>query len=254
MAVLVQHFIEPPRTCSYLQDRLASLETKVMIDITPAELEEMLIRGWRRFGPFYFRPACTPCQECVSIRIPTADFTPSKAQRRAKKACGDLRVVLGPPSVDRARLALYHRWHSFREGERGWEGSKLDARGYQMEFAFPHPAARELAYYDDNPASGKAPKLVGVAICDETPKAWSAVYFFYDPDYARRSLGIYNVLYQIDLARQKAIPYIYPGYRIAGCASMRYKSTFRPHELLFTRPALDEAPRWEPGGPLPPEE
>jgi arginine-tRNA-protein transferase len=29
-----------------------------------------------------------------------------------------------------------------------------------------------------------------------------------------------------------------------GCASMRYKAGFRPHELLEGRPGPDDEPRW----------
>lgn len=243
MARLLRHFIEPPRSCSYLQERQASLEYRIMVDTSPEELEAMLMRGWRRFGPCYFRPACEPCGDCVSIRIPTDRFRPSQSQRRAKKSCAGLRTEIGPPRVDRARLELYRRWHSFREETRGWNGSPLDAESYGLEFAFPHPAAREITYYDEA-------RLVGVGLCDETPRAWSAIYFFYDPAYAKRSLGTFNVLFQIEHARGLGIPHLYLGYRVAGCRSMRYKAGFRPHELLFGRPGPTERPEWVEGGPL----
>jgi arginine-tRNA-protein transferase len=48
----------------------------------------------------------------------------------------------------------------------------------------------------------------------------------------------------LSLARERGIPHVYLGYRVLGCASMRYKATFRPHELLLGRPAPDEEPRW----------
>jgi arginine-tRNA-protein transferase len=70
------------------------------------------------------------------------------------------------------------------------------------------------------------------------------VYFFYDPQYARRSLGVANVLRQVDLARARGIPYVYLGFRILACQSMRYKADFRPHELLVGRPGDAETPRW----------
>jgi leucyl-tRNA---protein transferase len=244
MARLLRHFIEPPRVCSYLKDREASLEIKIMLDTSPQELENMLIRGWRRFGPCYFRPACVSCQGCVSIRIPTEDFVLSSNQKRAKKNCAKLRVVMGVPKVDRKRLALYHKWHQFREGERGWDASPLNTESYAMEFAFPHPAARELLYYDDDPPGGGPPRLIGVGLCDETPNAWSAIYFFYDPDYAKLSLGTFNVVYQVELAKSKGLPHVYLGYRIEECESMQYKMKFLPHDLLIERPDEETPPPW----------
>jgi len=245
MARVLQHFVERSLRCGYLPDRASTMENKVIAEASAEELEAMLVRGWRRFGPVYFRPACNPCGECVPLRIPVAEFSPSKSQRRAARATAALRAVLGPPQIDDARLRLYHAWHAQREIARDWAPAGLDAREYGFQFAFPHPAVRELAYWDDAAPGG--PRLVGVGICDETPAAWSAVYFFYDPAYARASIGVANVLRQIELARARGIPHVYLGYRILPCASMQYKARFRQHELLVGRPAADQPPEWRRG-------
>ena len=70
MPRLLKHFVEPARSCVYLPEQSAQLETKVMLDVTAAQFGQMLVRGWRRFGPFYFRPACRACNACLSIRLP----------------------------------------------------------------------------------------------------------------------------------------------------------------------------------------
>ncbi|WNG25466.1 arginyltransferase [Cystobacter fuscus] len=246
MAIILGHSIEPPGECSYLPEQSSSMEQFVMKDVTPEEYERMLVRGWRRFGPMYFRPACQACFQCVSLRIPTATFQPNRSQRRARAACAHLRVEVGPPRVDEERLALYRAWHAEREQTREWNASPIGPREYFLQFAFPHPCAREVAWYDDTAEDG--PRLVGLGICDETPRAWSAVYFFYDPSYARSSLGSANVVFQVELARARGIPHVYLGYRVQECASLRYKGTFRPHELLEGRPAPDEPPHWTPAG------
>lgn len=242
MVCELQRFVQSLEPCPYLRDRDGALEVRLMVDVSAQELEEMLVRGWRRFGPSYFRPVCGGCSECVSIRVSTDRFAPSASQRRAWRRCASLERVVGRPRVDAERMDLYHRWHRERERSRGWEPSPLDEETYSIEFAFPHPAAREIAWYDVGPGGRR--KLVALGICDETPRAWSAAYFFYDPDYARYSLGVANVVFQIELARVRGIPYVYLGYRVADCPSMRYKANFRPHELLVGRPDMDESPRW----------
>jgi arginine-tRNA-protein transferase len=244
MVRVLNHFIEPPRSCVYLPGETAQLENRVMLDVSAEEFGMMLSRGWRRFGPFYFRPACRACQSCVSIRLPTDEFTPSATQKRAIKRLEKLRIEVAPPSVDEARLSLYHRWHAFREQERGWDASALDAESYGIEFAFPHPAAREVAYYDDAAPGG--PRLIGVGLCDETPIGWSAIYFYYDPEYARWSPGVMNVVFQVAHARSLGLPHVYLGFKVEGCASMDYKGNFRPHEVLIGRPGPREAPTWVP--------
>jgi arginine-tRNA-protein transferase len=245
MARQVKRLVEAPRACSYLPDEAASLEHRILVDVTPDELEALLVRGYRRFGPDYFRPACRACSQCVPTRVPTASFTPSKSQRRALRACARLDVSLGEPVVDDERRDLYARWHAFREEARGWDPSPLDDEGYTMSFAFPHPATRELAYRD--PDTGA---LVGVALCDETPRVWSAIYFFYEPTWARRSIGVANILVQIQVARARGRPHVYLGYLVDACPSMQYKARFRPQERLVGWPRLDEEPRWVSAAPL----
>lgn len=243
MARLIQRIVESPRPCSYLADRRASLDLRVLVDVTPHELDAMLERGWRRFGAVYFRPACTACDECVTLRIPTATFAPSKSQRRAMKNAARLQRTVGTPIVDDERLDLYRRWHEAREDSRGWDPSELDAERYAFDFAFPHPCVREVAFRD--PADGD--RLVGLGICDETPRAMSAVYFFWDPSHAPDSLGVANVVSLVEDARERGKAYVYLGYRVEGCRSLEYKSRFRPHELLRGGPRPDETPAWTQG-------
>lgn len=245
MGRLLQQFVEPPRGCSYLSDRIAALEYRLMIDVGPPEVEAMLERGWRRFGPAYFRPACSPCGECRSLRVPVASFAPTRNQRRALGKGEALRVEVGPVRVDGERLALYAAWHASREQARNWEPSAMDEDDYASQFGFPHPCAREIAYYDDSSVGGGgAPRLVGVGLYDQTPRAISAIYFFYDPAYARSSPGTFHVLTLLGLAAQHGQAHVYLGYRISDCPSMRYKALFHPHELLVGRPGASETPRW----------
>lgn len=237
MARLVQRSIERPRPCAYLPDRLASLETQLLLDVSPAELQRMLERGWRRFGPVYFRPACAGCSECVPVRVPVDAFVPSPNQKRVLKRARHVRVEVGTPRLDQQRLRLYRRWHVDREAARGWEPEEGDPDDYAMNFCFPHPSSRELTYWEGE-------DLVAVAITDETPDALSAVYCFYSPERAPLSLGTVNVLTHIDLARKQGLKHLYLGYRVEGCPSLRYKGRFRPQESLIGLPRLDEEPAW----------
>ena len=95
-------------------------------------------------------------------------------------------------------------------------------------------------------------RLVGLGIFDETPRAMSAVYFFWDPEHAPASLGVANVITLVAEAAEKNLPHVYLGYRVLGCASLVYKSKYVPHELLVGRPEFGEPPVWVPA-PAPPD-
>jgi arginine-tRNA-protein transferase len=244
---LLERLVEKPHACAYLPGERASLEVRVMVDVTPIEMDSLLEHGWRRFGPVYFRPACSACGECVGLRIVASSFfAPSKSQRRAARACAALRRVVGPPRVDDARLALYTKWHTNREDARGWEPNAQTRDRYALEFAFPHPCAREAAFYDDS-GDEAGGRLVAVGLFDETPSALSAGFFFYDPAYAHLSLGTANVVLLAESARARGLRHVYLGYRVTGCPSLRYKAAFRPHELLVGRPGMNETAVWRAG-------
>ncbi len=213
------------------------LDVRLLTDVSPLETEHLVERGWRRFGPEYFRPICRGCQECVSLRVPVREFRFSKSQRRVVRKCDAVKVEIAPPRADAGRVALYRKWHAAREHACGWQENPLDEEGYRRQFCFPHTCGREMSYWIDG-------RLVGVGLVDEMPGSVSSTYFFFDPGVARLSLGVYSALCEISLAQQLGKSYLYFGYRVLGCKSLIYKSGFRPHELLVGRPDEGERAVW----------
>src|SRR5258708_2736895 len=116
----------------------------LMTGVSPTDLEKLLERGWRRVRPGYFRPAGGGCEECVSLRVPAARFSPASNVKRAGGRTAPLGVRGGARVVDGPRLPLYRRWHADREAERGWKRDSIGAESYAMQFCFPHASAREF--------------------------------------------------------------------------------------------------------------
>jgi arginine-tRNA-protein transferase len=170
----------------------------------------------------------------------------SKQQRRALNKCRGFRLEVATPTVDEERLDLYRGWHRMQGSARGWSAENITEEEYYHQFAFPHPSAREFAFFDDAPPDGLGPKLVCVSIVDETPDALSAVYTYHHPEYRKCSLGTASILFQLERARMAHKRFVYLGYRVLGCKSSEYKARFRPHELLSGWPGLDADPTWKP--------
>ena len=78
-----------------------------------------------------------------------------------------------------------------------------------------------------------ADKLISIAVVDYMDNALSAVYTFYDPDYARNSLGKFAILFEIGEALRTGRQWLYLGYWIEGCNKMEYKSDYRPMEFYI---------------------
>jgi arginyl-tRNA--protein-N-Asp/Glu arginylyltransferase len=220
-------FTTPPHVCSYLPDRAAGMRYEIVAEVSPAEYQDRLQRGWRRFGFSLFRPECTACQECRSVRVPIATFQPDRSQRRAWAAnVSEVRLEIGVPAVSREKLRLYDRFHTFQSETKGWsEHSPKDPDNYIESFVENPFPTEEWCYYLGD-------RLVGVGYVDRLPEALSAIYFFHEPDERRRSLGTFNVLSVIENARQTLAPFVYLGYYVVGCRSLEYKGRFRPNEVL----------------------
>lgn len=236
--VEVDRFETGPYRCSYLPQETAELEYRIVSEISPDAYESLLSRGWRRFGHNFFRPACQGCQQCRSLRIIVDEFAPSRSQRRALKANQGIEVVIQPPSITREHLRVYNAYHADMHVRRGWPARGITKREYEETFvAGGGEFAREFLYLDQG-------RLVGVGLADVLPTSLSSVYFFHDPEWRSQSPGTFSVLQQMAHCRQLGLRHQYLGYWVAACQSMKYKASYRPHELLQRYPDDDEAPVW----------
>ncbi len=233
-------FVERPRSCAYLPRETAALEVRLVAEISAAEYQDLLERGYRRFGHQVFRPACPVCRACRPLRVLTDRFEPRASERRILRQNQDLEIELGRPGATAEQLELYNLYHRFMHEHRGWSGRQATASEYRSAFLAPFDFAREWRYR-------RRGRLVGVALMDETPGAISLVYCYYHPDWRPHSPGTFSILHQLLYARERGLPYAYLGYWIADCRSMSYKARFRPHQLLRAFPADDEPPVWTPG-------
>jgi arginine-tRNA-protein transferase len=202
-------------------------------NLSAAEYEDRLEKGWRRFGAMMFHPQCPACQACQPIRVEVLKFAPSRSQiRAARKNQDDIEVRIGPPKISRARLDLYDRFHAFHADFKGWpEHPPKDAASYRESYVHNPAFTEEWCFYLQG-------KLVGVGYADRLPHSMSAIYFFYDPEMRPRSLGTYNVMCLLRECARAGLEHLYLGYYVAGCRSLEYKATFTPNQVL------DAAGKW----------
>ena len=220
-------FATPPGQCGYLPDRTWSLRYDIVGKTTPAEYGERLRAGWRRFGHSLFRPQCPTCTACQSLRVDVARFVPSRTQARVrKKNAGAIALTVTSPSVTPEKLALYDRFHAFQSDFKGWPGREPETVADYAESFLDNPFDTEEWQYH------VGDRLVGVGYVDVVPDGLSAIYFYHEPDFRDRSLGVWNVLEVIRSATERGLPFVYMGFHVEGCRSLEYKAAYRPNEAL----------------------
>jgi len=226
--------------CAYLPNRQVRMNYKYIMEATRSYNSALIQRGWRRFGCYYFHPICNGCNECKSLRIDVNSFKPSKSQRRAIRRNQNTEVIIQTPTLTREHINLYNKYHSFKSQKDSWSHRNISPRDYKENFvegAFDF--GKEILYIRDN-------RLIGVDLVDILDDGISAIYFFYDPDYSKLSLGIYSLLYQIELAKILELDWIYLGYWVDGCKAFAYKPNFKPQEILDGFPSIKDIPKWRP--------
>jgi arginine-tRNA-protein transferase len=91
------------------------------------------------------------------------------------------------------------------------------------------PVETAIVEFRDDSAEGR---LVGACLVDWLSSGVSAVYSYFDPQDPRRGLGTYMILWLVDAAARRGLPYVYLGYWIADSSKMAYKRAFRPLEFF----------------------
>ncbi|MCS6785650.1 MAG: arginyltransferase [Thiobacillaceae bacterium] len=220
----LQFYLTAAYPCSYVAGRIARSQVAVPAQAIDARLYSELVRlGFRRSGHFVYRPRCDHCQACVPVRIPVARFTPNRSQRRCRARNQDLAVRLKALAYDEAHYRLYRRYQQARHAGGGMDQD--DREHYRSFLLTSHVDSALIEYALDD-------RVVMVSLVDRLEDGLSAVYAFFDPQLARRSLGVYNVLTLVGLAARMGLPYVYLGYWIADSRKMAYKRQYRPLEAL----------------------
>lgn len=226
--------------CAYLEGRNTRMLYRYTEDADEAFCTTVIQRGWRRFGNFYFYPICASCNECKSLRIDINRFKMSRSQKKAYKRNLDTGIIVRRPTISDEHIELYNRYHKWKSQKDAWKYKEINLSEYYENFAQgAHGFGKEVLYVRDD-------KLVGVDLIDIVEDGISAIYFFYDPDYAYYSLGTFSLLYQIEIAKSMGLRYIYLGYWVDGCKAFAYKKRFSGLEILDGFPNMEEEPQWIP--------
>jgi len=218
-------FTTAPLPCPYLAGRL---ERKIVTELNGPDAEvlhEALSRaGFRRSHSIAYTPACPGCSACIPVRILVDNFQPDRGMRRIAKANGDLVARTTPASATAEHFRLFSRYQESRHG-----GGDMALMGFYDYRSMVEDSPIETFVVEFRRPDGG---LVAVCLTDRMSDGLSAVYSFFEPDLPRRSLGTQVVLWLIEEAARRKLPYVYLGYWIAESRKMSYKARFQPLEAF----------------------
>ena len=223
LASRIKHFFaEMAVECPYHLPHDAIFYQALFSPLSDRAMELFLASGYRRNGNCLYTMHCPDCSSCIPIRLHPQEMKLNRNQRRVLKKNQDIEVEFAPLTPSEENIKLCEKFLRGRypqknnDGKSYYEGFFLNRIIQSMEFRFRLQG-----------------RLVGTGIVDIGQNWMNAVYFYFDPDYASRSLGTFNILSMIEACLKLDISYLYLGYYIEEVAAMNYKRHFNPHYLYL---------------------
>lgn len=210
--------------CSYLPGKGAvTLFADPRATMTPQLYSTLSDLGFRRSGEYVYAPRCPRCSACLPARVPVHSFHPDRSQRRNWSLNQDLLARVLPAEFNESHFALYQRYIHVRHPD----GSMATPNREQYNRFFTSTWA-DTRYVEFSLAG----KPLAVAVIDVLERGLSAVYTFFEPTAHKRGLGVFAVLWLIEEAKRRGLPYLYLGYLINESQKMAYKAHYRPLEVF----------------------
>jgi arginyl-tRNA--protein-N-Asp/Glu arginylyltransferase len=219
----LRFFLTTPHACSYLPDQEArTVFLDPLQSPTMGLYSQLATAGFRRSGTHLYRPDCLNCQACISCRVRVGDFSRSSRFEKIWRRNNDLSSRPLESLEDPSVYALYCRYINKRH--QNGDMYPPDRQQFHAFLETKTDSTQFFGFYLHE-------QLLAVSVIDELDHGLSAMYTFYDPDFNKRSLGNFIILWQIEKARKLKLPYLYLGYWIKSSTKMHYKTQYRPIEL-----------------------
>jgi arginine-tRNA-protein transferase len=209
--------------CPYLDNGRTWATVGFFADQLDAGVYEALLGlGFRRSGRHFYANRCEGCCQCLPLRVDANRFIPSKSQRRVARVNADVEVETSAREYSEERFRLYADYVLSRHGEMAEHDS-------YCSFLVDSPVSGFISDY--YLTQGGKRRLVANGYLDLMPNGLSSVYFAFDPAFSKRSLGVFSVMKEMEIAQKLGLSWYYLGFWVPQSPKMGYKGNFKPFQL-----------------------
>lgn len=209
-----------PMPCPYLPGRVERRLVTELAGRNVAQFHDTLSQaGFRRSHGIAYVPVCEDCSACATVRIVVPGFRRTRSHRRVWAANADLTATIVPSESTAEQFRLFSAYQHSRHG--GGDMARMDFYDYQALIE-DTPVETEMIEFRDPGGT-----LVAACLADRLSDGLSAVYSFFEPGHASRSLGTHMILWMVDQAAREGLAHVYLGFWVADCRKMSYKVRFQ---------------------------
>ncbi|MEM7242784.1 MAG: arginyltransferase [Pseudomonadota bacterium] len=228
LPLVPQFYVTSAQPCPYLEGRLERKLFTGLRDESGQILNDSLTKqGFRRSQNVLYRPACSGCSACISVRIRVADFKPSKSQRRVIKKNADLLRSSNAAWATDEQYDLFNTYLETRHADGGM--ADMDMFEFAAMIEETPIRTRVVEYHAEK--EGRR-RLQAACLTDILDDGLSMVYSFFDPDRVKNSTGRFMILDHINVVQEVGLDYLYLGYWVPGSPKMNYKAEFDAMEMF----------------------
>ncbi|MCS6874789.1 MAG: hypothetical protein N2Z23_07255 [Pyrinomonadaceae bacterium] len=197
-------------------------EDFISCKVSPEELDELLAKGWRHFGIYFFRYSLVyhenKLYHVLPLRIRLEKFKLSKSLRRILRKNSDLEHKIHPVKIGSEEVVLFEQ-HKTR--------FKRNPPNSIYDFICPISSVpcqvMQLSVFLNK-------KLVACSFFDVGLESVSSIYAMFDLNQSKRSLGIFTMLLEINFAVESKKKFFYQGYAYKEKSFYDYKKRFHAVE------------------------
>ena len=181
-----QFYVTAPQKCPYIKGKIERKLFTALYGRNTVNLnDELSLQGFRRSQKVLYRPLCSNCSACLSIRVKVNEFYYSKSQKRVLNKNKNLIRVKKKPEATDEQYEIFKKYLNCRHLNGGM--SDMDAHEFSSMIEETNVDSDIFEYWELK--KNKKKQLVAVCLTDKNKDGLSMVYSFYDPKYNSQSLG-----------------------------------------------------------------